>query len=114
MENLKLYVLSKEGTMTNPMTVMALAEHTEKMFGEFPALGCGNAYNMPDYLLDAIEDHAETSIVVAWDMEGDLPHPRCLVGEAEIRELIDALEAEPKGDSWEIARRVNLRIRNSQ
>ena len=55
-----------------------------------------------------------TSIVVAWDTEGDLPHPRCLVGEEEIRELIDALEAEPDGDSWEIARRVNLRIRYAE
>ena len=114
MENLKLYVLSKEGTITNPMTVMALAEHTEKMFGEFPGLGFGNAYNMTAYLLDAIEDHADSSIVVAWDMEGDRPHPRCLVGEEEIRELIDALEAEQDGDSWEIARRVNLRIRSAE
>ena len=112
--NPRLYVLTEDGTIPDIQLVFALAEHTVEQCGELSDLGFGNAYNMPDYLLDAIGNDTDTSIVVAWDTEGDLPHPRCLVGEEEIRELIEALEAEPDGDSWEIARRVNLRIRSAE
>lgn len=111
----RLYVLAKDGTMPAFGMIMSFAEHAKEMTGEDLAdLGFGNAYNMPDYLLDAIEDHADTAIVVAWDMDGDLPHPRCLAGEDEIGELIKALEAEPDADAWEIVRRVNIRIRKAE
>lgn len=78
--NPRLYVLTEDGTIPDIQLVFALAENTVEQCGELSDLGFGNAYNMTAYLLDAIENHADTSIVVAWDMEGNLPHPGVLPG----------------------------------
>lgn len=69
---------------------------------------------MPVYLLGEIEEHVGSAFVVAWDMDGNMPHPRVLVGELEIIPLIEALEANENGDSWEIAVEVNKKIRGEE
>lgn len=106
----RLYILFKDGRWMKPEIVKLLVDYVTKK-GELEDFGTGNAYNMPDYLLDAIEGHEDTAMVICWDWEGDTPHPRFLVEPDEICPLIDALKANPKGDSWEIAVEVNRKIR---
>lgn len=77
---------------------------------ELDDLGFGSAYNMPVYLLEEIEEHVDSVFVIAWDMDGDMPHPRALVGKEEIMPLIEGLEADENGDSWEIALRLIKRL----
>lgn len=80
---------------------------------ELEDFGTGSAYNMPVYLLGAIEGHEDTAVVVAWDMDGNQPHPRFLVEPEEIILLIEALEENPDRDAWEIAVEVNKKIRGN-
>ena len=110
MEKTRLYILSKNGTMLHPGIIDLFVKQVEK-YGELEDLGFGNAYNMPMYLLGEIEGYVDSSFVVAWDMDQDVPHPRAFVGETEIMALIKALEEDENGDSWEIAVKLNKKIR---
>ena len=113
MEKIRFYILSKKVAMLHREIIRLLVEQVKK-YGELDDLGFGSAYNMPVYLLGEIEDHVDSVFVIAWDMDGDTPHPRALVGKKEIMPLIEALEADEDGDSWEIAVRVNKEIREEE
>ena len=109
----RLYILFEEGKWMQPEIIKLLGDHITKD-ADLEDFGTGNAYNMPDYLLDVIEGHEDTAMVVAWDWDDDKPHPRFLVEPSEICPLIDALKENPKGDSWKIAVAVNKEIRAAQ
>lgn len=109
----RLYILFEEGHWMQPEIIRILVDQVMKR-GDLEDFGTGSAYNMPVYLLGAIEGHEDTAMVVAWDWDGDTPHPRFLVEPSEICPLIEALEANPEGDSWEIAVEVNRKIRAAQ
>lgn len=74
----RLYVLAKDGTYVVPEVIKILVEQVSAK-RELEDFGTGSAYNMPVYLLGAIEGHEDTAVVVAWDMDGNQPHPRFLV-----------------------------------
>ena len=109
----RLYILFEEGKWMQPEIIKCLVEHVTRD-AELEDFGTGNAYNMPIYLLGVLENHEDNAIVVAWDWDEDKPHPRFLVEPSEICPLIEALEANPDGDSWEIAVAVNKEIRATQ
>lgn len=106
----RVYILTEEGCFLKPEITQILLDRVMED-AELENFGTGSAYNMPVYLLGEIEDHEDTAMVIAWDMDEDQPHPRFLVGEDEIRLLIDVLENNQDGDSWEIAVEVNKAIR---
>lgn len=113
MEKIRLYILTKNGTRLHPEIVSLLIESARK-YGEPDDFGMGSAYNMPVYLLGEIEGHADSTLVVAWDMDGEMPHPRAFLGRNEVQLLMEALEANLDGDSWEIAVELNRRMREGQ
>ena len=110
----RLYILTEKGQILNPDIVNVLIERVTQD-AELEDFGTGSAYNMPVYLLGEIEDHVDNAMVIAWDRDEDgMPHPRFLVEPCEICPLIEALEANEDGDSWEIAVEVNKQIRARQ
>lgn len=109
----RLYILFEEGKWRQPEIIKLIVDYVTKD-AELEDFGTGNAYNMPDYLLDAIEDHEDTAMVVAWDWDEEKPHPRFLVESSEICPLIEALKANMDGDSWKIAVAVNKKIREEE
>ena len=109
MDKIRLYILTKNGVLL-PTEITELLVKSAKKYGEIEDFGCGSAYNIPVYLLGEIEKHIEKTFVVAWDMDGDMPHPRAIIGE-EVLLLIKALQDDIEGDSWEIAVEVNKKIR---
>lgn len=109
----RFYVLFEEGHRVLPEGVKILVDSITKN-AVLEDFGTGNAYNMPDYLLDVIEGHEDNAMVVAWDYEGETPHPRVLTAPSEICPLIEALKANPNADAWKIVVDVNKKIRAAQ
>lgn len=110
MEKIRLFILAKKEILVGSEIVKILVDYAKGNW-ELVDFGYGNAYNMPAYLLEAIQKREEPVMVVALEMDDELPKPRIFVDNNEVEALIEALENDIEGDSWEMAVRLNKQFR---
>lgn len=111
MDNMRVFIISEDGTMVNVELADLLIDTVAKRY-EITNLGIGSAYNMPIYLLGELDGYEDESCVIAIDFdENDMPRPRFLIERPEIELLMNELDKQRSRDSWEVAVEVNKAIR---
>lgn len=109
-ESIVVYFVDENGFMNHNYVKYTIDMFTQKGY-TVEDIGMGSAYNMPVYLCGEIAANIEKAVVASYYFKEEQLVPIILFSEYEIDCLLEELEADMDGDSFDILKRVHSKLR---